>query len=712
MSATPPTETIQSILERAKILYSVKDISTKLSVDAKTISRWVKNEASPSPLMIPGIKEALFGKPPAAQKPADFTFIDLFAGIGGIRLGFESAGGRCVFTSEWNKHSQKTYMTNFMDEHPIAGDITKLDADSIPDHDVLVGGFPCFAKGTLVHAFDGLRPIETIREGDMVLGQSGEFRRATAAMVKHDAPTRQLRIMGCPELTTTDEHPFLARRSVLVWNSLREAHEREMSPATWVDAKDLHADHFVGLPIDREMDHSTSTLSDEQKSTSFWFAAGQWLGHEIHAVDERRFISEFEADPAMRELPGYCFHLPKALQSALWHGWISAQGAQNLPDAQEGTTSSEKLALGMARIARNVFSTTPAIRNQKALGENFTWRLILSTRASPNFFCDGSFIWAKVRKNQTTGKTETVHNIAVDVDESYVVEGALVHNCQPFSIAGVSKKASMGRKHGFEDKTQGTLFFDVARIIKAKRPKAFMLENVKNLLSHDKGNTFKIIKETLEKDLGYTISHRVIDGQHFTPQHRERILIVGFREDVGFDFSKLALPAQGPKLASILHPQNGTEKIADDCISGAKGIIGAKYTITDNLWAYLQAYAAKHKAAGNGFGFGMVGPQSVTRTLSARYYKDGSEILVDQGKKKNPRRLTPRECARLQGFPDHYKIPVSDSQAYKQFGNSVVVPVMAAVAAHMKPHLMGLIAAQAALAAPAAAATAKPKKKK
>lgn len=709
---TPAPETIQSILERAKILYSVKEISAKLSVDAKTISRWIKNESTPSALMIPGIKEALFGKP-QAQKPSDFTFIDLFAGIGGIRLGFESAGGCCVFTSEWNKHSQKTYMTNFMDEHPIADDITKLDADSIPDHDVLVGGFPCFAKGTLVHAFDGLRPIEAIREGDMVLGQSGEFRRVGAAMLKHDAPTRQLRIMGCPELTTTDEHPFWARRSALVWNPSLGKHEREMSPATWVDAQDLNGDHFVGFPIDQEMNHSTSSLPEERKSTSFWFAAGQWLGHETHATEEhQQFISEFEPNPAMRELPGYCFHLPKALQSALLHGWMSAQGPQTLPDARQGKTSSEKLALGMARIARNVLSTTPTIRKQKSLDENATWRLILSTRASPHFFCDGSFVWGKVRKNQTTGKTETVHNIAVDVDESYVVEGALVHNCQPFSIAGVSKKASMGRKHGFEDKTQGTLFFDVARIIKAKQPKAFMLENVKNLLSHDKGNTFKIIKETLEKDLGYTISHRVIDGQHFTPQHRERILIVGFRQDVGFDFSKLALPAQGPKLASILHPQNGTEKIMDDCISGAKGIIGAKYTITDNLWAYLQAYAAKHKAAGNGFGFGMVGPQSVTRTLSARYYKDGSEILIDQGKKKNPRRLTPRECARLQGFPDHYTIPVSDSQAYKQFGNSVVVPVMAAVAAHMKPHLMGLIAAQAAPAAPPPAATPKTKKKK
>ena len=198
------------------------------------------------------------------------------------------------------------------------------------------------------------------------------------------------------------------------------------------------------------------------------------------------------------------------------------------------------------------------------------------------------------------------------------------------------------------------------------------------------------------------VSYKVIDGGRFTPQHRERIMIVGFRKDVGFDFEKIVLPAQGPKLKSIMHPQDGTELSHESFISGSQGKIAAKYTITDGLWAYLQAYAAKHKAAGNGFGFGMVAEDSVTRTLSARYYKDGSEILVNQGKGKNPRRLTPRECARLMGFPETHKIPVSDTQAYKQFGNSVVVPVIAAVAAHMKPGIIKLVGS---------ASPAKPSKK-
>lgn len=342
--------------------------------------------------------------------PADFTFIDLFAGIGGLRRGFESIGGRCVFTSEWDKYSQKTYRANFPDdEHEINGDITKIEAEDIPAHDVLLAGFPC----------------------------------------------------------------------------------------------------------------------------------------------------------------------------------------------------------------------------------------------------------------------------------------------QPFSIAGVSKKNALGRAHGFEDKTQGTLFYDVARIIAHHRPAAFLLENVRNLVSHDKGKTFQTIKDVLTEELGYTIDFRVIDGRHWTPQHRERIFIIGFREDQGFRFADMEFPDAAPKLVDILHPGNGSEVPDQRFTVGNSGRVSDKYTLTDHLWDYLQRYKEKHQAAGNGFGFGLVGPEDVARTLSARYYKDGSEILVKQEDGKAPRRLTPRECARLMGFDEpqgnDFIIPVSDTQAYRQFGNSVVVPAVKAVAEHMKPHLFAAL---------------------
>ncbi len=265
--------------------------------------------------------------------------------------------------------------------------------------------------------------------------------------------------------------------------------------------------------------------------------------------------------------------------------------------------------------------------------------------------------------------------------------------CQPFSIAGVSKKNSLGRKHGFECETQGTLFFDIEEIIAERRPKAFVLENVKNLASHDGGRTFDVIKRTLTDKLGYRLSWKILDARAFVPQHRERVFIVGTRGDLGepFDWSEVELPPpeRAPKLSSILHPENGTED-PEPRFLDASGEVLSKYVLTDNLWTYLKGYAAKHQAAGNGFGFGLVGPDDISRTLSARYYKDGSEILVRRAK-GNPRRLTPRECARLMGFDrpgqPPFKIVVSDTQAYKQFGNSVSVPVVEVIANALVPRL-------------------------
>ncbi|MEN4910252.1 DNA cytosine methyltransferase [Erwinia amylovora] len=275
--------------------------------------------------------------------------------------------------------------------------------------------------------------------------------------------------------------------------------------------------------------------------------------------------------------------------------------------------------------------------------------------------------------------------------------------CQPFSLAGVSKKNALGRAHGFECEAQGTLFFDVARIIRAKKPAIFVLENVKNLKSHDKGNTFRVIMATLD-ELGYAVADanvsgpqdpKIVDGKHFLPQHRERIILAGFRRDLKLPaFSLSALPAWYPQQRTPLHALLDTD-------------VEAKYILTPTLWKYLYHYAKKHQARGNGFGYGLVDPaleNGVVRTLSARYYKDGSEILIDRGwdkatgerdfenpdnQQRRPRRLTPRECARLMGFEQpgaqSFRIPVSDTQAYRQFGNSVVVPAFAAVAKLLLP---------------------------
>lgn len=393
-------------LLRGKTGIPIENLSGILGFSSRTIYRWENGESKPRKAAMELLKQMTEGRAEEINDTGKFKFIDLFAGIGGLRKGFESIGGKCVFTSEWDLACQKTYMANYSCDHPIAGDITQIDAGSIPEHDVLLAGFPC----------------------------------------------------------------------------------------------------------------------------------------------------------------------------------------------------------------------------------------------------------------------------------------------QPFSIAGVSKKNSMGSPHGFLCGTQGTLFFDVARIIAHHKPKAFLLENVKNLVSHDKGNTFRVILQTLQKELGYNVSWKVINAKSYVPQNRERIFIVGFRDENGFSFNDLKIPPedQGPKLSSILHPQDGSEK-NDPQYLNAKGAVLSKYTLSDKLWTYLQNYAAKHKAKGNGFGFGLCTENDVARTLSARYYKDGSEILISQGKKKRPRRLTPRECARLMGYDKKdesgFKIPVSDTQAYKQFGNSVAVPVVKAIAHHMLPYI-------------------------
>ncbi|MEP5072640.1 MAG: DNA (cytosine-5-)-methyltransferase [Crocinitomicaceae bacterium] len=298
-----------------------------------------------------------------------------------------------------------------------------------------------------------------------------------------------------------------------------------------------------------------------------------------------------------------------------------------------------------------------------------------------NYQCDHDLV------GDIRGFTQDEESLKLIPEHDVLVAG---FPCQPFSIAGVSKKNSLGKAHGFKCDTQGTLFFDLAQIIEYHEPKAFLLENVKNLVSHDKGNTFKVIKRTLEEELGYFISHKVIDARYWVPQHRERIFIVGFKKDLGFGFDNFSVPDFNPLLETILHNPNEEDELP----FFIDGNVADKYTLTPKLWDYLVSYKAKHRAKGNGFGFSLTNEKGVSRTLSARYYKDGSEILIDQ-KGKRPRRLTPRECARLMGFDNfgesNFKIPVSDTQAYRQFGNAVVVPVAKSIAEMMLPYIQAAI---------------------
>ena len=312
--------------------------------------------------------------------------------------------------------------------------------------------------------------------------------------------------------------------------------------------------------------------------------------------------------------------------------------------------------------------------------------------------CVFSSEWDRFSQETYLANFDCEHDIAGDITR-ISAEDIPPHDmllagfpCQPFSIAGVSKKNALGREHGFRCDAQGTLFFDIARIIDHHRPRAFLLENVKNLVSHDRRRTFAVIYRALTEELGYHVSCRVLDARRFVPQHRERIFIAGFRDPNDFTLEDIDLPHpdDGPRLDAVLHPEDGSGE-PEAAYTDDDGRVLPKYTLSDHLWTYLKNYAEKHRRKGNGFGFGLFGPEDVTRTLSARYYKDGSEVLIRQSG-RNPRRLTPRECARLMGFDAPgampFCIPVSDTQAYRQFGNAVVVPVVEAIARHMAPWIV------------------------
>lgn len=242
--------------------------------------------------------------------------------------------------------------------------------------------------------------------------------------------------------------------------------------------------------------------------------------------------------------------------------------------------------------------------------------------------------------------------------------------CQPFSLAGVSKRNSMDRPSGM-DMPEGNLFEEIARILREKKPQAFLLENVKHLKSFDEGRAFSTMLKRLE-GTGYSIKHKIIDAKAVVPQHRERLFVVGFKCDVGFEFPRIR--DMGPRLGEIL------EKDPSD-----------RYVLTPGVWAALLRHKRKSRERGSGFGYSIADPAGVSRTMSRRYYKDGAEILVREDCRSRPRRLTPRECARLMGFRDSFRIPVSDAQAYRQFGNSVVPGIVARIGSKIADRLGGCV---------------------
>ena len=255
--------------------------------------------------------------------------------------------------------------------------------------------------------------------------------------------------------------------------------------------------------------------------------------------------------------------------------------------------------------------------------------------------------------------------------------------CQPFSLAGVSKNNALKRSHGFADLARGTMFFQILRLLATHRPGAFLLENVPNLLAHDGGQTFATIQHLLTNELGYHISHRVLDARPYVPQRRRRVFIAGHLLPGRPTMADMELPPEehGPVLSEILHPEDGSEE-PEVPYTKPDGAVSEQYTLGPGTWNTLLRHRQKHRDNGNGFGYTIANPAEATRTLTARYHKDGQEILIQQPGQERPRRLTPRECSRLMGMPK-LKLVVSDTQAYRQLGNSIVPRLVEDIAAHI-----------------------------
>lgn len=666
------------------------------------------------------------------------TTAECFAGFGGFRAAMEEVGIDTIWGCEIDSHARQAYRHFWGDE--LAGnDITQVDASSVPDHDILTGGFPCFVAGTMILTMAGYKPIETVRSGELVLTHLGHWRRVDKTTSRDGASIRRVQAGGIP-IHTTDEHPFWVVERQKKWNNTRRVYDLSFSEPTWIDAKDLHRKHraIQLLPID---------TTDDDHTEAFWWLVGNYLaegwirrrydrkttehgivlachpddsefvmkkvreagfhstlakeGHvsKIHilSVELAAFIAQFKCGAANKCIPGWVFGIAPTKCAAIISGYMFGDGHEGPNPVGKGrlhraTTVSKALALSIVLLAQRAYnivaSVTYHVRPEKCeidgrtVNQKPTWGISIPERNQINRM-NGQHGLRFIRNNAPTGETATVYNISVEEDESYIADGVVVHNCPTFSLAGVPKLRSLNRPDGFRDTTRGTLFFDLCRILEAKRPPALVFENVKNLKSHDGGRTIGVMMNALA-NLDYNVRYRVFDAAHWVPQHRERTYIVGFREDLPIDpvsvLWNLDIPEVRPvDLADIMEPNPDP-----------------KYTLKDGTWAFHQRHKENSKKSGKGFGYGIIEPPfegKITRTLSHRYHKDGAEILIAQPG-MNPRMLSPMECLRLQGFPKAletrlYEVGLSDARLWMGFGNAIAVPAMAAVLRRVKLLLGG-----------------------
>ena len=691
------------------------------------------------------------------KPPGRYRFLDVFAGIGGFRFGFEPNRGECVWSCEIDPYARRTYCANHDQlEEDIFPDVRLAGPADVPDHEVLIAGFACFARNTMVLTDHGYMPIQDLTPGNMVLTHLGRWKPVTDVTQRENIPTREIKAQGVPGIITTGEHPFYTI-PLHTGQSKKTGTTRTLGKPGWTKAENLKrgariaqvlpptqpdgftqefwwmvgrylADGFTnrrhhsgpacsslgrtgsGAPVPSEQGrvvitcarHETQELAQRIQAAGYHATLAHQRTADNHIISSKhlhQWIRQFGQYAHGKRIPRIALELEQPKAQAILEGYLSGDGysgttrnARNASHRIVGSTS-KALALGVALLAQRAYGMVATVqryqpRDETCVLEGRTvnqrprWTVQIP-EVNRSGIVQDEYGWKYVRTNKPTGHSETVWNISVADDESYMADGAIVHNCQPFSKSGVSKLNALGRPHGFRDQTRGTLFFEICRILATHRPPAFLLENVPNLVNHDGGQTFRAVYDILEGELGYHVSHRVLDARPYVPQHRRRIFIAGHQEHgrPGLDDLELPDPQSGPMLADILHKQDGSEDAEPPFTHGLMAVVDPRYTLGDGTWETLVRHRAKHQNAGNGFGYTLADPQAATRTLTARYHKDGQEILIPQPG-SNPRRLTPRECARLMGMPE-LRIPVSDTRAYRQLGNSVVPPLVEQMAAHL-----------------------------
>ena len=708
-----------------------------------------------------------------ADEQYDFSYVSLFSGIGGFEQALNKFGGTCVLSSEIDKFANQAYEVLYGE--PTAGDITQIDAKDVPNHDLLVGGFPCFAEGTLITTSDGLKPIEKVRKGDKVLTHTNTFKDVVVPMVKRKKGIYELKVQGSPLTLITEEHPLYVREMSRKWDNEKRAYVRVWSEPKWVEAKDLNKGvHFVGMSeninasnplnitheeawlIGRYVADGYIKNADENNNEAIVFCVGKDKIQEFEQEVNNHYVGITEDKHVFRcrintkrlnsfckktgrgainkRIPGFILNLPINILKRFLDGYMSGDGCLT-NGGYQATSVSRELIYGLAQIVQKLYNTPYSITYSKrpkttviegrTVNQNDTWMIRFrkeNRKQQDGVYIDG-MLWMPVRSLVYNEDFEgNVYNFEVEGDNSYVANNLTVHNCQAFSVAG--------KRLGFED-TRGTLFFEVARIAREKQPKAILLENVKGLVGHDKGKTLDTIVQTLN-DIGYTVDFEVLNSKYFgVPQNRERIFIIAVRDDLiesepwiiegntvvpkgkrrisgysgedawnlkTFNFDWPSQESVTTRLRDILETEVDEKYYLDD-EKTAKLVAQLEAKKPDERMSrqavetfnesehpkehgdMIQAYNRQHLKDG-------ICPTLTTRPEG---FKTASLPIVEsEPPKYRIRKLTPKECLRLQNFSDDaYErlagAGLSNSQIYKMAGNAVTVSVIAAIGSRLLP---------------------------